>query len=160
VLFYSDHVRYVEQLQRYHAVFPPEQVLVLIYEDLRRDNEQTLRRVLRFLEADDEASIDAVEANPTIRVRSHQLDRLVRSVSVGAGPLSRTVKSVAKSVTPRGLRRRALLATQHRVVYTKPAPPDERLMTELRSRFKPEVLALSEYLDRDLVSLWGYDSIR
>jgi hypothetical protein len=30
-------------------------------------------------------------------------------------------------------------------------------MIELRHRFKPEVVALSEYLQRDLVSLWGYD---
>lgn len=30
-------------------------------------------------------------------------------------------------------------------------------MSELRQRFKPEVVALSEYLDRDLVRLWGYD---
>ena len=52
-LLYSDHVRYVELLRRYHAVFPPEQVLVLIYEDFRRDNEATVRRVLRFLDVDD-----------------------------------------------------------------------------------------------------------
>ena len=31
-------------------------------------------------------------------------------------------------------------------------------MLELRRRFKGEVVALSEYLDRDLVSLWGYDA--
>ena len=31
-------------------------------------------------------------------------------------------------------------------------------MVELRRRFKPEVAALSEYLDRDLVGLWGYDA--
>ena len=36
---YSDHVRYVEQLRRYHDVFPPEQVLVLIYDDFRADND-------------------------------------------------------------------------------------------------------------------------
>jgi hypothetical protein len=30
-------------------------------------------------------------------------------------------------------------------------------MAELRRRFRGEVLALSEHLDRDLVSLWGYD---
>ncbi len=34
-LFYSERVRYLEQLRRYHAVFPPEQVLVLIYDDFR-----------------------------------------------------------------------------------------------------------------------------
>ncbi len=32
-------------------------------------------------------------------------------------------------------------------------------MLELRRRFEPEVVALSEYLDRDLVSLWGYDAL-
>ena len=29
-------------------------------------------------------------------------------------------------------------------------------MSELRRRFKGEVVALSEYLGRDLVTLWGY----
>ena len=32
-------------------------------------------------------------------------------------------------------------------------------MAELRRRFKPEVVALSEYLERDLVELWGYDGV-
>jgi hypothetical protein len=32
-------------------------------------------------------------------------------------------------------------------------------MLELRRRFEPEVRALSEYLDRDLVSLWGYEEV-
>ena len=32
-------------------------------------------------------------------------------------------------------------------------------MRELRARFKPEVVALSEYLGRDLVSLWGYRDV-
>jgi hypothetical protein len=45
------------------------------------------------------------------------------------------------------------------LVYGEPPPPDEQLMAELRSRFKGEVVALGEYLDRDLVSLWGYDSV-
>ena len=49
-LLYSDHVRYVEQLRRFHDNFPAEQVLVLLYEDFRDDNEATLRRVLRFLD--------------------------------------------------------------------------------------------------------------
>ena len=41
----------------------------------------------------------------------------------------------------------------------EPPAPDERFMLELRRRFKGEVVALSEYLDRDLVGLWGYDGI-
>jgi hypothetical protein len=32
-------------------------------------------------------------------------------------------------------------------------------MEEIRRRYRPEVEALSEYLDRDLVRLWGYDKL-
>ena len=32
-------------------------------------------------------------------------------------------------------------------------------MLELRRRFEAEVHALSDYLGRDLVTLWGYDRI-
>ncbi len=39
LLQYSEHVRYVEQLRRYHEVFASEQVLVLIYDDFRADND-------------------------------------------------------------------------------------------------------------------------
>ena len=62
-LFYSDHVRYVEQLERYRAVFPAEQLLVLIYDDYRRDNEGTVRSVLRFLGVDEEIPVQPAETN-------------------------------------------------------------------------------------------------
>ncbi|HWY17524.1 MAG TPA: sulfotransferase [Solirubrobacteraceae bacterium] len=159
LLQYSDHVRYVEQLRRYHAVFPQEQVLVLIYDDFRRDNEAAVRAVLRFLEVDDESQVDVTTANPTVRIRSQQLDDLVHAVSVGRGPVSRSVKSAIKTLTPRGLRRDALKVAQRRVVFGRPRSPDESLMLELRRRFKGEVEALSEYLGRDLVTLWGYDNL-
>jgi hypothetical protein len=158
-LLYSDHVRYVEQLRRYHAAFSEEQVLVLIYDDFRRENEATVRRVLRFLEVDDTAAIAVREVNPTVLVRSQQFEEVVREVAVGRGVLSRAVKVTVKTLTPSGLRRRALRATWRRGVYGSPPSPDERLMAELRRRFKGEVVALSEYLERDLVSLWGYDDI-
>jgi hypothetical protein len=159
MLTYSDHVRYVEQLRRFHAVLAPEQVLVLIYDDFRTDNEATVRRVLRFLDIDDAAQIDVTEANPTVRARSQRLHSLVHAVSVGHGPFSRSVKATIAALTPRRLRRAALHTVQQRVLYAEPLPQDEELMRELRRRFKPEVVALSEYLGRDLVALWGYDAL-
>lgn len=158
-LLYSDFVRYVEQLRRYHAVFPPEQVLVLIYDDFRQSNETTMRSVLGFLDVEVSSPIDVMEVNPTVRLRSRQLEKMVRAVSVGRGPLSRAVKASVKALTPGQLPRRALYATQRNVIYGDPPPPDESFMRELRRRFTPEVVALSEYLDRDLITLWGYDSV-
>jgi Sulfotransferase family len=158
-LLYSEYVRSVEQLRRYHAVFAPEQVLVLIYDDFRADNEATVRRVLGFVGADERVPIAPTEANTTVRVRSQRLEELVHSLAVGRGPVSRAVKASVKALAPRRLRRGALEAVQSRVVLAPPSPVDEQLMLRLRHRFKGEVEALSEYLGRDLVSLWGYDEL-
>lgn len=158
-LIYSDRVRYVEQLQRYHAEFPPEQVLVLIYDDFRDHNEATVRRVLRFLDADDTVPISTIDANPTIALRSQRLFDATRALRKGRGPVPRALRRSGKTLTTSGIRRRLYYPLQRRALYTAPPPPDEEFMLELRRRFKPQVVALSEYLDRDLVTLWGYDAI-
>jgi hypothetical protein len=159
MLLYSDHICYVEHLRRYHAVFPASQVKVLTYDEFRADNVQTVRKVLRFLGVDDSRPVEAVHVNPTVRPRSQRLNELVQAVGVGRGPASRAVKASIKAVTPSGPRRRAFHALRRKVVFARPEPPDEKLMHELRVRYKDEVVALSEYLDRDLVKLWGYDAI-
>jgi Sulfotransferase family len=158
-LIYSDRVRYVEQLRRYHALFPRKQVLVLIYEDFRRDNAATVRQVLRFLELDDSSPLDVLEANPTIDVRSVKLDSFTRTIFAGNGLLSGAVKSTIKALTSRRLREDLIYPMRRRLVYRYPGPPDERFMRELRRRFRPEVEGFGEYLGRDLVSLWGYDDL-
>jgi hypothetical protein len=160
LLQYSEHVRYMEQWRRYQAHFPRERLLMLVYDDFLHDNDATVRRILRFLNVADDVVLDPISANVTTStVRSYQAKDAVHTLSTGRGPISRSAKAAVKMLTTRRLRRGALGAVQRRVVVAEPPPPDERLMTELRQRFKPEVVALSEYLDRDLVSLWGYDEL-
>ncbi len=157
MLLYSEHVRYVEQLKRYHDVFGRDQVQILIYDDFRTDNEQTVRSVQRFLGVDDTRPFGAVEANPTVRARSQMLNEVVHAVGVGRGPISHALKESIKAVTPAGPRRKALYALQRNVVFGKPKPADEQLMAELRDTYRGQVEAASDYLGRDLIELWGYD---
>ncbi len=160
-LYYSDHVRYVEQLRRYHAAFSPEQVLVLIYDDFRADNTAVVREVFRFLGVDDSFPVETVETKPLKSVRSmrlHQLRRVIRRRGLNpaaGGRLARTIDALP----PKSLSSDAVSAMFRRLAYGPPAPPDEELALELRRRFKPEVVAASDYLGRDLVTLWGYDRI-
>ncbi len=118
-----------------------------------------MRQVLRFLEVDDTLAIDSLEANPSVDVRSPRLDDLVHAVSIGRGPIAGAAKATVKTLTPQSLRHGALRGLRRRVIHSEPPPPREDLMRELRARYKPEVQALSEYLGRDLISLWGYDGI-
>lgn len=157
-LIYSHRVRYVEQLRRYHAVLAPEQVLVLIYDDFRNDNEATVRRVLRFLDVDDRHPVETVDANPTIGT-SVGVDDFRRRLAGGRSPALRGMRTAGKALTTRRLRERVYYPMIGRLAHGKPPAVDEGFMLELRRRFKGEVTAASEYLDRDLVSLWGYDRL-
>jgi Sulfotransferase family len=161
VLMYSELVRYVEQLRRYHEVFARGQVLVLIYDDFRQDNEGTVRQVLRFLDVDDSAAVRTVELESLRFPRYLLLDQALRAWSIArtSGAVAPLVRSF-DALTPRWLSDSdALTNAWRRVRYTDPPAPDEQFMLELRRRFKPEVEAVSEYLGRDLVTLWGYDGI-
>jgi hypothetical protein len=160
-LLYSEHVRYAEQLRRLHASFPREQVLVLIYEDFRRNNEATVREVQRFLDVDDTVPLEKVETEPLSTVRSMRMHELLRSVRradfnpAQASGFSRALNTLV----PKKVRRGALSAAFRRVAYAPPQPPDEQFMRELRTRYRDEVVAVGEYLERDFISLWGYDKL-
>lgn len=159
-LQYSQHVRYADQLREYHECFGAERVHVIVYDDFRAENERVVRDVLRFLEVEDSLAIEPSKANPTVRVRSRRAGALVGSLSAGQSPLARVTGSVLKAVTSERLRRQALGAVKRAALDRNPRPPDEELVSELRCRFKREVVAISEYLERDLLGLWGYDEVQ
>ena len=160
LLQYADHVRYVEQLRRYHAHLPSDQIHVILYEDFRRDNAATVKGVLRFLGVDEQLPIRTLDTNVTTRTqRSHTARYFIDSLLKGRSPLARTARRTIRRVTPQRVRRGSAQAFREHVVNTAASPPDESLMLELRHRFKPEVAALSDYLDRDLLRLWGYDEL-
>jgi hypothetical protein len=100
-------------------------------------------------------AIAAQEANPSVHVRALGADRLLGRLQGAQGPAARALKSAAARV---GLRRLAL-TLRRRLLYTRPKPVEQALEEQLRVRFEPEVRALSEYLGRDLVTLWGYDRL-
>jgi Sulfotransferase domain len=159
-LMYSDHVRYSDQLRSFHAAFPSDRVLVLVYEDYRRDNETVVREVLRFLEVDDTLPLERVDTRPLKDVRVQRLQYLTAAMQearrnpAAAHPAVRALDALIPRVA-----REALGPGWRRVIYRPRAEPSDAFMRELRRRFKPEVEAVSAYLGRDLVSLWGYDQI-
>jgi hypothetical protein len=158
LLVYSEHVRYMQQLDRYLRHFDRDQLLVLIYDDFRRDNEATLRRVLEFLGRDDVRAQPEGGGmfNPSIRVRSTRLHHMLRRVRMGDGPGARRTKEILTTVVPsRSLRAAVWRAIEARL-FSEPKPLDSGFADDLRRRFKPEVEALSDFLHRDLVGEWGY----
>jgi hypothetical protein len=52
-LYYREVGRYASQIRRYQALFPADQLLWLLYDDLKTDLAGTFRRIFRFIGVDD-----------------------------------------------------------------------------------------------------------
>lgn len=57
---------------------------------------------------------------------------------------------------PEAARARATAFARNRLRESAPREVDPRVVADLRARLRPEVVALGEHLNRDLVGLWGY----
>lgn len=51
---YIDNTLYLKQIDRYRALYPDERILVLFFEDFRKDPQGVMRRVFEFLGVDPE----------------------------------------------------------------------------------------------------------
>ncbi|HVX19864.1 MAG TPA: sulfotransferase [Acidimicrobiales bacterium] len=157
-LRYSEHLRYTDQLVRFHAALPREQVRTYIYDDFRADNLGTVQQIFEFIAVDPAFVPPVLENNKAVAVRSQVLSHNLHRFSVGHGPFSRATKGLVKAIVPERQRRRVLHGVET-FAYPPPPPPDEELMHELRLRLRPEVERFSEYIGRDLVALWAYDRL-
>lgn len=130
---------YAEQLERYRAIFPAEQLLVVGYDDLIRRTPDTLARICRFLGIDDSFSFDtSVQYNPSSGEQSWiaRLDRVVRP----AFPYLK--RALPAAVTGRLARGRARLRAASRSDTAPPIPAD--LRARLDEHFAPDREWLSD----------------
>jgi hypothetical protein len=119
-----------------------------------------VRKVLQVLDADAGSAIAVKSVNVTTStIRSQRTRALMYSIAKGRGPLARSTKATLKTLTTRRIRRGAARAVRRHIVVADAPAPDESFMLELRQRFRPQVQALSDYLERDMIGLWGYDRL-
>jgi Sulfotransferase family len=133
---------YFAQLQRYYGTFVPEQIRVVLYEDLTSSPREIMRDLFQFIGVDDRFEPDMSErSNPSYVPRHPEYQRMIVRQS--------RLKRVAKALLPGELRQRL----KEKLVYstmTRPAPLAPELRQKLAETFRPDVLRLQELLGRDL----------
>jgi hypothetical protein len=146
---YPRLVRFSEQLERYLECFGPNQVHVVLYEDLQRDVAAVYDRVLVFLGLDPgfRPGFDVVNAQPG--TRSPLLRRWLEHTPATARRLGRVL--VPSQGARRGLGR-ALAARNERPAMRPPL--DEALRARLEEAVAGEVERFGALIGRDLRSLW------
>ena len=149
-LYYSEIGRLADQVERYTRLFPREQILLLLFDDLKADGAGTYRRVLRFLGVEEsfvpEFTVDNVNRTNRYRWATRlKADPNARFKLVAQRWLPRLYRGVGRTLNRINARRR-------------PRPPlDPGLRSRLQASFVEQVRGLSELVGRDLVQLWGYD---
>jgi hypothetical protein len=143
---YRNQGYYSNQIKRYLATFPREQMLILLYDDMLPDNAAFLARICAFLKVDDTFKFDT-----TIRYNESSSMPLSPGFNKFLNSSGRA-KRLIRAILPADLR----LAMFRRLFALNmgPKPVFERsVRQQLVSAFKPDILELEKLIDRDL-SAW------
>ncbi len=150
VLFYRDVAKYAAQVERYLDAFGPEQVHVVIYDDLKNDSQGVYRAVIEFLEVDAGHRVEMPVINPNKRIRSVRLRKLLHRPSAA---LQRFCKTIIPSAAAR--RRWFERLDGWNVGYGPRLPMGEKVRRRLQTDFAPDVEHLGRLLGRDLMHWMG-----
>lgn len=151
MLFYSERIKYRDQVARYFEVFDSSQIKVIIYEDFKLDNHGIYKEILDFLNVDTTFIPNFRRVNLSQKPRSKNLANMIFR--------SRIKKMIDHSV-PIRLRLKIQAIGRKIVFKQQPRKPlDAKIRKKLMTEYKPEVIKISDFLGVDLVKKWGYDNI-
>lgn len=151
-LFYSEFIKYAEQVSRYLALFDRDQIKMIIFDELKADPLSVYRDILTFLNVDCDftPSLDIVNPNKQITwptLKKYTLDspyfrkalRMLFSDDIYAW-----FKNFYKTKM---------------VKYEVRPVLDDDIRERWMRKIKPEVENFNNLLKTDLISLWGYDKV-
>lgn len=147
-LMYRAVFQYTSQVERYFDVFGRENVLVLIFDDLKNDAAGTYRQTLEFLRVDSNFTTKFSKINTNKRVRSQWLHSFMVDPP---SPFKSVARFLAGTNWTRETARWFIRIFNTR--YKERSPMDPALWRELNEESKPHIDHLSALLDRDL-SFW------
>lgn len=145
---------YTKQLQRYFRCFDRSQMLVMVYEDNKKDPQKFMEQIYSFLGVNsnfvpsmlhDTINISRVPKHIWIEKRMHMVSELLRR-----NGLDKLVHLVRQSGLPELIRS----------VNTKPKKAEKPAFDRayLTAYFRDDVVELSRILGRDLSTEWGMNT--
>lgn len=130
-LDYAAMGRFSEQVERYLALFPPEQVRVIHFREWIDDPRKTYLAILEFLGLDDDGRRDFPPINRGVTYRSRSLVRFILFPPAWARKAARVVKRLS------GLEGRRIYPAVHRLIGLLSAPGyKKQISPELRDEIK------------------------
>lgn len=143
---YIELGNYYEQVKRYLEVFGPDQVLVLLFEDLKRNPSEFVGRALNFLEVEP-------ELGSAIAIDKQHNPYLAPKNSLAQHILGRTLwlRYALRGIIPKGVRS----FIYHELLLKKATKPaiDPKAVEFLKTKYQAEITELEKLLGMSLPDL-------
>lgn len=139
-LYYQQVVQlgfYAEQITRYFAVFPKDQILILLLENLIESPEASLRKITEFIGV---SSLENQNVFTKHNASFHAKNKLIRKLYSFS-----FIRKTIKALTPKVLRNRILDLSSKESEQMSPEISDY-----LKSLYKEDLLKLQNIIQRDL----------
>jgi len=151
IFYYSELVQYTDQVKKYIALFGEKNVKVIIFEDFKSDNTKIYQDVLSFLEVDANFLVEFRGINKNREIKYRQLYYIAKH--------PKTIH-LAQMIFPQNIRQLAKKLI-HKITLREQMrkPIDDDVKEHLTAMYYDEVVRISQYLNRDLVSFWGFDRL-
>ncbi|MBW4534663.1 MAG: sulfotransferase [Pleurocapsa minor HA4230-MV1] len=151
-LYYSQRVQYYQQVKRYCDRFKPEQIKVIIFEEFKSANERIFREILEFLGVEPNFTPEYSAINVNKEVKFKAINNLINN------PLA---KSISKNLLSQEFNEFVRDNVVEKLLWHQApkAKIPEEIKLQLMQQYQPEVAKISELLQLDLLSKWGYDTL-
>lgn len=150
-LQYREVIHPAEQLQRWYEVFPPQQVKVMLLEDMKADARSLYLDLLSFLGLEDDGRTDFTPRNENRVWRDDRIGRLLMDPPPW---LSRGARWYKKIFGQKDIAWKEKLRTGSSQVVPK-AAVSESFRQELLEEYREEVVQLEQILGRSL-TMWKH----
>ncbi|PSB10822.1 sulfotransferase [Pleurocapsa sp. CCALA 161] len=151
-LYYSQRVQYYQQVKRYRDRFKPEQIKVILFEEFKSANERIFREILEFLGVQPNFTPEYAAINVNKEVKFKTINNLINN-------------PVAKSIFKNLLSQEFNDFVRDKIVekllwhQAPKATMSEAIKLQLKQQYQPEVAKISDLLQLDLLSKWGYNNL-
>lgn len=151
-LFYSEFVKYADQLGRFRNYFDNDQIKIMLFDEFKAKTPQVFRNVLSFLNVSRNFRPSFKIVNPNKQISWPHL----KKYTLDSPYFRKSLRLFFSDESYAAMKN----FYKTKMVKYKPRPElDEDLRIELMKKMKPEIVNFSQALDLDLVTRWGYHRI-
>ncbi len=149
-LFYSEFIKYADQISRYLDYFDKDQIKMIIFDDFKQNTHEIYRETLRFLNVNQDFTPEFEIVNPNKQIRWP----LFKKYTLDSPYFRKTLRRLFSDDSYAGMKN----FYKTKMVKYKPRPAlDENTKARLMKEFKMEVEKFSALLGDDFITRWGYD---